>query len=37
MDSWYAPTKLFKWLTDQGKSCYSPLKCNRLVDESGGR
>ena len=21
----------------QGKSCYSPLKCNRLLDESGGR
>ena len=37
MDSWYAITKLFKWLTDQGKIFYCPLKCNRLVDESGGR
>ena len=37
MDSWYATTKLFKWLSEEGKIYYCPLKCNRLVDESGGQ
>ena len=37
MDSWYATTKLFKWLLDAGKTVYCPLKSNRLVDESGGQ
>ena len=37
LDSWYATTKLFKWLLDAGKTFYCPLKSNRLVDESGGQ
>ena len=37
MDSWYATTKLFKWLLDAGKTFYCPLKSNRLVDDSGGQ
>jgi hypothetical protein len=37
MDSWYATTKLFKWLLEAGKIFYCPLKSNRLVDESGGQ
>ena len=36
MDSWYATTHLFKWLTDKHKIFYCPLKSNRLVDDSGG-
>ena len=35
MDSWYATTKLFKWLLEAGKTFYCPLKSNRLVDDSG--
>ena len=35
MDSWYATTKLFKWLLEAGKTFYCPLKNNRLVDDSG--
>ena len=35
MDSWYATTKLFKWLLGEGKIFYCPLKSNRLVDDSG--
>ena len=35
MDSWYATTKLFKWLLSEGKIFYCPLKNNRLVDDSG--
>lgn len=34
MDSWYATTKLFKWLLEAGKTFYCPLKNNRLVDDS---
>ena len=37
MDSWYATTKLFKWLLQAGKTFYCPLKSNRLVDDSGGQ
>ena len=37
MDSWYATTKLFKWVAAAGKFFYCPLKSNRLVDESGGQ
>ena len=37
MDSWYATTKLFKWLTAAGKFFYCPLKSNRSVDETGGQ
>ena len=37
MDSWYATTKLFKWLLEAGKTFYCPLKSNRLVDDSGGQ
>ena len=36
MDSWYATTKVFKWLAGAGKVFYCPLKANRLVDETGG-
>lgn len=37
MDSWYATTKLFKWVAAAGKIFYCPLKSNRLVDEAGGQ
>lgn len=37
MDSWYATTDLFKWLTEEKKLFYCPLKSNRLVDDSGGQ
>lgn len=37
MESWYATTKLFKWLLEAGKTVYCPLKSNRLVDDSGGQ
>jgi len=37
MDSWYATTKLFKWLLEEDKTFYCPLKSNRLVDDSGGQ
>ncbi len=37
MDSWYATTDLFKWLMDEKKVFYCPLKSNRLVDDSGGQ
>ena len=36
-NSWYATTALFKWLLAAGKTFYSPLKSNRLVDNSGGQ
>ena len=37
MDSWYATTKFFKWLTAAGKFFYCPLKSNRSVDDTGGQ
>ena len=37
MDSWYATTKLFKWVVAAGKIFYCPLKSNRSVDDTGGR
>jgi len=37
MDSWYATTALFKWLENNHKFFYCPLKSNRLVDDSGGQ
>ncbi len=37
MDSWYATTALFKWLLQQEKTFYCPLKSNRLVDDTGGQ
>ncbi len=37
MDSWYATTALFKWLIQEQKLFYCPLKSNRLVDDSGGQ
>jgi hypothetical protein len=35
MDSWYAVTELMVHIDDLGKIYYSPVKANRLVDDSG--
>ncbi len=37
LDSWYATTKLFKWVAAAGKIFYCPLKSNRSVDDTGGQ
>jgi len=37
MDSWYATQKLMAEIDNLGKIYYCPLKCNRLVDDSGGK
>ncbi len=37
MDSWYAVTSLFKWLIDEQKTFYCPIKSNRKVDDSAGK
>lgn len=36
MDSWYASQKLMALIDELGKVYYCPLKCNRLVDDTGG-
>jgi IS4 transposase len=37
MDSWYASQKLMAVIDELEKIYYCPLKCNRLVDDSGGQ
>lgn len=37
MDSWYATQKVMAEIDNLGKIYYCPLKCNRLVDDSGGK
>jgi hypothetical protein len=36
MDSWYATKDLMLLIDSLGKLYYSPLKKNRLVDDTGG-
>lgn len=36
MDSWYATKETMLHIDQAGKTFYCPLKCNRLVDDSGG-
>ena len=36
MDSWYATQSLMAEIDNFGKIYYCPVKCNRLVDDSGG-
>lgn len=37
MDSWYAVSELFKWLIEEEKTFYCPIKSNRKVDDSSGK
>jgi hypothetical protein len=37
MDSWYAVAAIFKWLMEEGKIFYCPIKTNRKVDDSNGQ
>lgn len=36
MDSWYAAKRLLLYIESLAKTYYCPMKCNRLVDDSGG-
>ena len=37
MDSWYAAKRLLLYIESLEKTYYCPMKCNRLVDDSGGK
>ncbi len=36
MDSWYATTKGIKYMDEQEKTYYCPIKRNRLIKVEGG-
>lgn len=37
MDSWYATAAMMRYLIDEGKRFFCPLKSNRTVDDSEGK
>jgi hypothetical protein len=37
MDSWYASVEVLKYLIENNKIFYCPLKSNRKIDDSGGK